>query len=482
MLHPPSGAINTGLSTENELDQVGEMPSGTAVECRLERLLSKSPVGIVETDADGRMAFVSQRWCEMMDCTEAELLGRTVLEITHEDSLQATKDAFASLRTGARQVALDKSYQRKDGTLLHASSAISAIRDDAGVFQGVLAVIMDNARRQAMENRLRESEQRLRQVLDNTVAMVGILQTDGTLTEANMPAVTGAGLTRSDVIGKKFWDCYWWSDDAQNVERLKAAVESAARGEAQRYDTEVRMAGDSRIQIDFMLSPVFDEHGDVALLVPSAFDISDRKRSEAKLAYVMREVNHRSKNLLTVVQSMLRQMRATDMTAFVHDFGERLRALSACQDLLVNATQDYPTLEALILSQLGHFRDILGARIHVSGPDVLINPDVAQSLGMAIYELTTNAAKYGALSDAVGQISISWVVSRPEAALEPQLTLVWQEMSGPEVAQPRNRGFGSVVLEDMLAMALDAEAEIEFSRSGLRWSFSCPLGAVTPEA
>ena len=481
MLHPPSGAIDSGLSTKEEVGQTGTVPSGAAAESRLERLVSNSPVGIVETDADGRMSFVNQRWCEMLDYDEAELLGRTVLDITDQDSLQATQDAIASLRAGASQVTLDKSYQRKDGNLLHASSAISAIRDDAGNFMGVLAVIMDNARRLAMEQRLRTSEQRLRQILDNTVAMVGILQPDGTLTEANMPAVAGAGLARSDVIGKKFWDCYWWSDDAQNVERLKAAVEAAAQGEAQRYDAEVRMADDTRVQIDFMLSPVFDEDGAVALLVPSAFDISDRKRSEAKLAYLMREVNHRSKNLLTVVQSMLRQMRPTDMTVFVHDFGERLRALSACQDLLVNATQDYPTLEALILSQLGHFRDVLGVRVRVSGPDVLITPDVAQSLGMAIYELTTNAAKYGALSDANGQISISWGISRPAPDTEPQLALVWQEMGGPEVAQPDKRGFGSVVLEDMLAMALDAKAKIEFSRPGLRWTVTCPLGAVTPD-
>ena len=186
----------------------------------------------------------------------------------------------------------------------------------------------------------------------------------------------------------------------------------------------MRIEDGTLMPLDFMLSPGFDDDGNVELLVPSGLDISDRKRSEGQLAFVMREVNHRSKNMLAVVQSILRQMRPNDVDQFVRDFGARLRALANGQDLLVNSSDDSPELAALVQTQLTYFAQLSGSRLRVSGPAMRISSEVAQSLGMAIYELATNAGKYGALSNTTGQIDISWQIENG------MFSLTWQESGG----------------------------------------------------
>lgn len=448
------------------------------LQARLQRIIAHSPAGIVEADLNGQMTFANARWAEMTGYDNTTLLRMSIFDLTHPESLDATRAAVAALSTGVEEVSLDKTYLRRDGTRLVATSTVAPIRDDAGRFVGISAIVLDTTAKAEAEARLNSSEKHLRRVLDNTVAMIGILALDGTLLEANSPALKGAGLQRDDVIGRKFWDCHWFQHEGADVARLREAVRLAAQGTPQRYDTVIQMEAGEVLDIDFMLSPLFDDHGNVELLVPSGFDISDRKRSEQQLSSLMREVNHRSKNLLTVVQSILRQMRPRDTASFVADFGERLRALSACQDLLVRHPTRSVRLDALIASQLGHLRDLLGTRIRLQGAELTLNADVAQNVGMAIYELSTNAVKYGALSNDVGVIDIRWTVEPREG--EVYFNLIWQESGGPDVVEPAAKGFGSVVLGDMVSLVLGASVSTDFVPSGVTWTLECPIRNIAP--
>ena len=442
---------------------------------RLRRLVNLSPAGIVETDAKGVIRFANPRWFDMMGDHAKDTSSARLFDLLVPACQETYATAIADLQAGVASITTDLAFTRQDGTALYVSSSLTALDPTKPGFSGIAAIFIDITQRVIAEKRLRASETRLRQILDNTVALIGIISPDGTLIEANEPALLAGGLTRADVVGKKFWDCYWWSHDAATMAELEAAITHAATGQTLRYDATIRMKGDVLAPIDFMLSPVLDDDGNVELLVPSAFDISARKRSEEQLAFVMREVNHRSKNMLAVVQSILRQMRPTDTAQFVRDFGARLRALSACQDLLVNSSNDSPALVELVKAQLSHFAPLDGNRISISGPEIDISSEVAQNLAMAIYELATNAGKYGALSNATGKIAITWQITDDQ-----MFRLTWQESGGPEVTAPEASGFGTVVLEDMLAMALGATTQIAFDPAGLRWSLDCPLRAIIP--
>ncbi len=207
-------------------------------------------------------------------------------------------------------------------------------------------------------------------------------------------------------------------------------------------------------------------------------DVTQRKRREEKINMLLREVNHRSKNMLSLVQAIASQTAAREPAEFVRHFSERIRALAASQDLLVKSQWQGISIEELVKSQLAHFRDLLGGRIELKGPPLRITASAAQSIGMALHELATNAGKYGALSNGCrggSQSAGASTRSRPGGL---RFGLHWTESGGPSVSAPMRRGFGSIVVETMPRMELDADAELHFAPEGLRWRLDCPAETV----
>ena len=188
-------------------------------------------------------------------------------------------------------------------------------------------------------------------------------------------------------------------------------------------------------------------------------------------------MNHRAKNILAVVQVLARQTAQRDPADYIERFEARLLALAASHDILVNNVwQDIP-LEELIRSQLGHFKHLIGERILLSGPDIKVVSTAAQGLGLALHELSTNAAKYGALSTDVGCVVISWKKRVGESG-EHTLEIVWAESGGPKVNLPKARGFGSFMIEKSLAMQFGCKVEIDFNPAGVTCFFKAKADKV----
>ncbi|MGB3627382.1 MAG: HWE histidine kinase domain-containing protein, partial [Henriciella sp.] len=201
-------------------------------------------------------------------------------------------------------------------------------------------------------------------------------------------------------------------------------------------------------------------------------DVSERKRHEEQARFLTHELNHRAKNLLTLVQAIARQTVASDSHDFLDRFGARLAALSSAQDVLVGRSGLNVPLAKLVHSQLAHLSDLIGDRITVSGPALALKPDKAQVLGMALHELATNAVKYGALSSAGGRIEISWSTDDRPAA-DPRLRMSWRETGGPPAEEPQKRGFGSIVTTTLVQRSLGGDVDVEFAPTGLVWRLSC---------
>jgi PAS domain S-box-containing protein len=444
-------------------------------ETRLQRIFSQSPAGIIEADATGRITLVNPAFRSMLDYSEAELLEKTIFDLTHPDSMPQTLAAVEQLKAGDEGVIVEKNYVRRNGSSASALSNVSALRAENGEFIGVAAIVTDVTQRLEAEVRLRESEARLRKILDGTLAFVGVLRLDGTLLEANTTALAAADLARADVIGKKFWECDWWSHDPAVALKLQEAVARAAAGEVVRYDEVIRIRDNGRLTIDFMLTPYTAEDGTIQLLVPSGVDITERKKQEAMLRELMREVNHRSKNLLSVVQAIARQMPEVEPKIYKRELGLRLQSLAASQDILVNSGWQRVQMSAVLLSQLEHFQNLVGKRIFLSGPDLMVTPAATQAFSMAVYELTTNATKYGALSNDSGIVELSWHIAHEESS--PRLHFNWQERGGPEVAQPSRAGFGSKVLMHLVPGLVNGKSTATYDPAGFEWHFDCHLEA-----
>ncbi len=212
----------------------------------------------------------------------------------------------------------------------------------------------------------------------------------------------------------------------------------------------------------------------------SITDETERKAQEEREHLILREMNHRAKNVLAVVQVLARQTARRTPEDYLERLDARIGALAASHDVLVsNSWKDLP-FEDLVRSQLGHFKHLIGSRILLSGDTTRIKATAAQALGLALHELSTNAAKYGALSNDAGQVEITWRQEQGENG--PVFALAWRESGGPEVTAPQTRGFGSVVIENSLQSQFDCTVDIEYAPAGLNCVFSAPAARVLAEA
>jgi PAS domain S-box-containing protein len=202
-------------------------------------------------------------------------------------------------------------------------------------------------------------------------------------------------------------------------------------------------------------------------------DITERKEREDKEHLLMREINHRAKNMLSVVDAIAHQTATRSPEDFVERFSERVQALSANQDLLVRNEWKGVEIADLTRAQLAHFADLIGSRISMQGPRLRLNPASAQAIGLALHELATNAGKYGALSTDSGRVDIGWGTTGGET-----FTMNWTEREGPPVVAPKRRGFGTVVMEAMVRRSVDGTVQLDYPTSGVIWRVTCPAANV----
>jgi two-component sensor histidine kinase len=218
---------------------------------------------------------------------------------------------------------------------------------------------------------------------------------------------------------------------------------------------------------DLTVEPLRDGPG----IICGAVDITRRKQDEQRIRFLLDEVKHRVGNLLGVAQAMLRQTAADSATVeeLVERFGLRLRSLAGSQQLLVREGSQAATLREVVDAQLGHFAGEGASQLTVEGPALKLEDTAVLHIGMALHELATNAAKYGALSVPEGRVRVSW------AAADGRCHLRWRESGGPPVRPSERRGFGREVMEWAVAQAVGGEVALDFHPEGVRWDLRFPL-------
>ena len=213
-------------------------------------------------------------------------------------------------------------------------------------------------------------------------------------------------------------------------------------------------------------------------MIGIARDITERKQREAHVHMLMREIAHRSKNLLAVIQAMARQTATAGGSAkdFETRFTARLEALAGSQDLVMMENWHGASLKDLAYAQLAYLTDFIGSRIVIEGPDLMLKPEAAQNIGLALHELATNAAKFGALSNDTGRVHLSWAIRRE--GRHPHLCMTWRETLGPPVKRPSRQGFGHKVLQRIAAHALEGKVKLDFAPDGLVWRLDIPTSYI----
>jgi PAS domain S-box-containing protein len=256
-----------------------------------------------------------------------------------------------------------------------------------------------------------------------------------------------------------------------------AAVRAAAFKQIGKFHDELRIVlANGEVRWIATLGETFgDAEGHAVRTILTNLDITERKQQEEHIQFLMREVSHRSKNLLAIVQAMATQTAKTSQSfhAFQAQFSQRLQAMAASHDLLINQNWVGVNLAVLVRAQLRPFAEDGNGRVEISGPGVLLKPEAAQAIGLALHELATNATKYGSLSIASGRVNINWEMLTETSDM--QFRLVWRESGGPTMTTPIRKGFGHIVFERMIAQSLNAEVKLEYDSGGLVWSLNARL-------
>jgi PAS domain S-box-containing protein len=309
------------------------------------------------------------------------------------------------------------------------------------------------------------------------------LSDEGTVLSWNPGAEQMFGYAADEIVGKS--ERILFAEDADR--EFKEKYEHLRQGEHLRRDTARRRKDGTFVNVSINAAPMRHADGHIIGFSAVLRDVTERKRVERHLRVVMRELSHRTKNLLAVIIAMVRQTaRSSDDVAVLQsELIQRLQSLSASHDLLVAEDWAGASLEELIRAVLQPFVGTSDALV-CEGPKVVVNATAAQNLGLALHELATNAAKYGALSTSAGQVRISWEIEPGDAqsGTEPnggdtsRLRLTWAERGGPPVTPPRIKGFGRVVIERVAAQALSATVDYEFPPEGVRWSIAMPMSFV----
>jgi len=253
--------------------------------------------------------------------------------------------------------------------------------------------------------------------------------------------------------------------------RLQAALASATE-HGQTYQTEFRVHrpnGELRWCVGAAAASI-DSTRRVVGLSGVTVDVTDRKSAEERQTLLVREVDHRARNALAVVQSIIRLTRAESKEAYIAAVEGRIIALSRAHVLLSQSRWQGANLSRILDEELAPHRRSEAEKIVTTGPEVFLEPATAQILALALHELATNAAKYGALSSAFGRVTLSWELG-PGC-----LVLHWAESGGPTVQPPSSKGYGTRVIGASVERQLDGSATFDWHPDGLRFTMSIPLG------
>ncbi|HET7910707.1 MAG TPA: HWE histidine kinase domain-containing protein [Pseudolabrys sp.] len=327
---------------------------------------------------------------------------------------------------------------------------------------------------------LRERERRFRELLDALPAAVYTTDAAGRITYYNDAAVELWGhrppLGNSEWCGS--WKLYWPDDTPMAHDECPMAIALKEDRVVRGMEAAAERPDGTRVPFIPYPTPIHDEAGRLIGAVNMLVDISDRKRAEEQQALLVRELHHRVKNTLATVQAIMGSTARTvdNIEDFKTAIFGRIQSLAKTHLLLADDAKAVNFADVL-RSELDAFDDGSGGRVTLEGPDVALPSQIAVSLGMAVHELTTNAAKHGALSVYGGKVTVTWSITID--ATRRTLVFDWIEDGGPPVTEPAREGFGSRLLDFVLPGQIQARTRIEYAQQGVRVHCSVPLPAET---
>lgn len=440
-------------------------------------LIEGAPCGLVITDQNGRITFCNERfatWTGRDRKTLSTLRIRDLLDTVGQIYYDTHILPMLMLQGYVREILcrLQPIEGQRMPVLLNAGSR-PATNDRPAQFQFTVFDATERAMYEADLRRARDDAEELASIVRS--AAVAILRVDrqGRISRWNDAAIKLFGLTVEQALGA----------DLSQLVQLKGRPDwiaaSIKAAEAAKSHHRFQDETVNEVHLDLTISKIANapQNSDRDYFSVILRDVSERVINERRLKVVLQELNHRVKNTLAVVGSIARRTFSSPGVADEKlQFEARLRALARAHDILVNSSWDSGSLREIV--EITARDSGYDSAFSVAGPDLQFPPSDVTMLSMALFELTTNAIKYGALSQPDGSVQLNWSLSDDEV---PIFTLDWIEQGGPKVVPPTSPGFGSQMLERLVTAELGGTAELNYHIDGVHYRLTAPFKGSAQE-
>lgn len=446
----------------------------TASEERLRAILENAPEKIWVNEADGSVTYFNAKWRDYTG-QPATPDGLAWLDAVHpEDREPVIEVRTQGIATGQAYDVELRLRDRADGSYRWHRGRVTPLKRGEAVYAWIgTATDIDDIRQ--AELRLRESEVQFRTLADTIPQLAWMARPDGCIYWYNQRWYEYTGTTLADMQGSG-WRAVHHPDHVDRVvERIQHSWDT---GEPWEDMFPLRgKDGGYRWFLSRAL-PIRDADGCIVRWFGTNTDITEWREAEERQQLLMHELTHRVKNTLATVQAIARQSlrNAPSLAAFGETFDARLAAIASAHNILTAGQWQTAELNRIVADELAPYASADPTRVRIEGPPVELPASTALMAALAFHELTTNAAKYGALSVPTGRITVSWRLDPTSEG--GRLHLSWVESGGPAVQVPKQRGFGSRLIERSLGRELGGEVRLDFHPEGLR----CTMTLVLPPA
>jgi two-component system, chemotaxis family, CheB/CheR fusion protein len=440
-----------------------------------QEMLQALPAAVYATDAEGRITFYNEAAAELWGCRpelgKSEFCGSWKLYWPDGRPMPYDQCPMAvALQTGRPIRGAEAVAERPDGTRVVFAPYPTPLLDASGKVVGAINMLVDITDRKGTDL----ATQRLAAIVESSDDAIVSKDLNGIITTWNTGAQRLFGYTAEEVIGKSVTILI----PADRFDEEPGILERIRRGERiEHYETiRLRKDGDL-IHVSLSVSPLKDATGRVVGASKIARDITERKQAEERQTLLTNELHHRTKNLFAVVQAVASRSFAGKRTVEEAEKAvlSRLRSLAQTHVMLVEREWQGADIAEVVRTALSPYID----RVSAEGPPVVLTSQAAQNFALALHELATNAAKYGALSSIAGRVHITWSVFKPNG--HRRFSFRWEERGGPIVTRPARKGFGSAVLEQVMGEYFDAPPSIDYRPAGLVYELSGLLDTLTGE-
>jgi PAS domain S-box-containing protein len=443
------------------------------------RLIAESlPALVWILNPKTELTYTNERWVKYSGLSPEDALGHSWMSAIHPDDMARMQEELVPVVTHHTPYTTEARYRSHEGVYRWHLIQGAPIHSPTGEFKGWVGTSVDIHDLKETEEALRKSDEQLRLALQ--AARMGNWSWDSAtnLIQLSDQAADIIGVPHGTrITPEEIRQRTHPADLPRGMEARKTAMETGVP-----YNTQYRMR---RFNDDALIW--VSSHGQRAMLENETIisngiiqNITESKQAEERQQLLIRELHHRVKNTLATVQAIVGSTArtASSIDEFYQGFVGRIVSLARTHNLLTEDLWQKAALGDLVKTELGPYEDEARNRVVIEGPHVELPSEAAVPIGMAIHELTTNAAKHGALSTFGGQVEVRWHVKPGEE--RPILHFSWIEKGGPRVSAPTRQGFGSRLLQRVLTTQLQADVSMDFPEDGLRFSMTLPIPGTPP--